>query len=88
MVSMFSCPNNDILADSSGTVYLCEHMTDSAGLIVIPVNAILSLILMFPELQVTGERTILETGKISLMCHAFISLVHMTKDDLIEGDEE
>ncbi len=85
---MFSCPNNDILADSSGPVYLCEPMTDSAGLIVIPVNAILSLVSMFPELQVTGERTILETGKFSLMHHTFISLVHMTKDDLIEGDEE
>ena len=88
MISMFSLPNTEILNDSSETVYLCEPMTSEEGLVVLPVNAILSVVSMFPELQVTQDRVILDTGKFSLMYHMFIGLAHITDEILFEGDNE
>jgi hypothetical protein len=41
MVRLFSLPDEDILAESSGTVYLCDQLDGPEGIVVVPVTAIL-----------------------------------------------
>ncbi|KAH8981811.1 hypothetical protein EDB92DRAFT_1969673 [Lactarius akahatsu] len=76
MISLFSPPDANILSDSSGTVYLCDPMTGPEGLLVVPVTSILSVVSMFPDMHVTQDGHISETGKFSLMRHAYIGLAH------------
>ena len=77
MVSLFSVPEAEVLSDSSGTVYLCEPLAGLDGLLVIPVTAILSIVSMFPDMVVTQDGHISETGKYSLMRHAYSELADM-----------
>ena len=88
MVSLFSLPDPEVLSESSGTVYLCEPMAGSVELVVIPVTAIHSVVSMFPELQVSLEGHIIETGKVSLMRHPYIELVQFSDNGVFEGDDE
>lgn len=86
MVRLFSHPDEDILAESSGTVYLCDQLHGPEGIVVVPVTAILSVVSMFPETKVTPTGQISLTGKFSLMHHAFIELLTFSSDGLFEED--
>ena len=88
MVTMFSLPDPDVLAASSETVYLCEQLAPREGLVVIPVTAIHSVVSMFPEMRVTDDGRITETGKFSLMRHAFLELAPFSNGELFEEDDE
>ena len=71
MVSLFSSPDAEILADSSQTVYLCDP---PYARIVIPITAIRAIVSMFPELKVDQMGEITTTEKYSLMRHAHLAL--------------
>ena len=88
MVSLFSLPDAEVLSDSSGTVYLSDPPAASEGLVVLPVTAIHSVVAMFPEMQVDEAGNISETGKFSLMRHAFIELAHFSEDGLFDDDDD
>jgi hypothetical protein len=88
MVWLFSLPDPQIFADWSETVYLSEPLSTQDGLIVIPVNAIHSVVSMFPEMCVTEDGRILETGKFSLMRHAFLELAQFSNGELFEDDDD
>jgi hypothetical protein len=83
MLSLFSTADEDILADSSDTVYLCDPFD---GLAVVPVTAIRSVVSMFPEMEVNPACEISLTGKFSLMRHAYIELSTYLSDGLFEDD--
>jgi hypothetical protein len=93
MVSLFSMPDEEILSDSSQSVYLCEALDLHEGLVVIPIMDIYLVIAMFPESTVSEAGDILLTGKFVLMRHAYIKLAPFSsgglfdKDDDNEGDE-
>lgn len=93
MVSLFSMPDEDILSDSSQSVYLCETLDLREGLVVIPITDIYSVVAMFPESTVSEAGDISLTGKFALMRHAYIELTPFSsgglfdKDDDNEGDE-
>lgn len=88
MVSLFSLPDADVFADSSETVYLSEPLSAQDGLVVIPVMSIHSVVSMFPETRITDDGRISETGKFSLMCHAFLELAQFSNGELFEDDDD
>ena len=88
MVSMFSLPDADVFTESSGTVYLSELLSASEGLIVIPIATIHSVVSMFPEMRVSDNGGIVETGKFSLMRHAFLELAQFSNGELFEEEED
>src|SRR6266702_4698631 len=88
MVSLFSLPDTEVLSDSSGTVYLCKPLSAPEGLVVLPVTAILSVVSMFPEMRVSEDGVISETGKFSLMRHVFIELAHFSDGGLFDDDDD
>ena len=88
MVSMFSLPDSDVFTESSGTVYLSEPLSASDGLIVIPITTIHSVVSMFPEMRVSDDGGIIETGKFSLMRHAFLELAQFSNGELFEEEED
>ena len=55
---------------------------------VILIMAIHSVVLMFPEEHITNDRLILETGKFSLMHHAFLELAKISNRELFEEDDD
>ena len=89
MLSLFSPPDPVVFADSSETVYLSELLlVEDGGLVVIPVTSIHSVVSMFPEMQVAADGRIQETGKFSLMRHAFLELARFSDGELFkDGDE-
>ena len=88
MVSMFSLPDAEVFTESSETVYLSEPLSSPDGIVVIPVTAIHSVVSMFPEMRVTDDGRILETGKFSLMRHAFHELAQFSNGELFEEDDD
>ena len=86
MLSLFSTPDKDILADSSDTVFLCDPLDGPESLAVVPITAIQSVVSMFPETRVNTDGDISLTGKYSLMRHAFIELSTYSSDGLFEDD--
>ena len=88
MVTMLSLPDPDVFAAFSETVYLCKQLAPREGLVVILDTAIHSVVLMFPEMRVTDNGRITETGKFSLMCHAFLELAPFSNGELFEEDDE
>lgn len=85
---MFSLPDADIFTESSETVYLSEPLSARDGLAVIPVTAIYSVVSMFPETRITDDGRILETGKFSLMRHAFLELAQFSNGELFEEEDD
>ena len=85
---MFSLPDASILADSSGTVYLSEPLSVREGLVVISVTTIHSVVSMFPDMRATEDGRILETGKFSLMHHAFLELADFSNGELFEEEDD
>ena len=58
------------------------------GLMVVPVSAIHSVVAMFPEMRATDNGEILETGKFSLMRHAFLELADFSNGELFDEVED
>lgn len=48
MVSAYSPPDGDLLKDSSNTLWSCQHRGE-AGLVIVPVQHILSVVAMIPH---------------------------------------
>lgn len=88
MVSLFSLPDADVLSDSSGTVYLSESLSTPEALVVLAITDIFSVVSMFPEMRVSEDGVITETGKFSLMRHAFIELAQFSDNGLFEDDDD
>lgn len=86
MLSLFSDADEGILAESSGTVYLCDPIDGPEGLAVVPITAIHSVVSMFPETEVNLAGAISHTGRFSLMRHAYIELSKYSSDGLFEDD--
>ena len=88
-ISIFALATIDtILADSSGTVYLSEPLSVREGLVVISVTTIHSVVSMFPDMRATEDGRILETGKFSLMHHAFLELADFSNGELFEEEDD
>jgi hypothetical protein len=77
MINLFSKPEEDILSESSGTVYLCDEHNDIA---VVSITAIHSIVSMFPDMQVNPSGDILLRGKFSLMQHPYTKVAEFTSD--------
>ena len=88
MARLFSMPDMTILAQSCGTVHLCEHLQDSSGLVVVPISCIWTVVAMFPEMVINQEGQIEETGKFSLMRHAYIELGKYLTDPSEDDDND
>ena len=88
MVTLFSLPDAEVFADSSETVYLSELSSAQEDLVVIPITAIHSVVSMFPEMNITEDGQILETGKVSLMRHAFLELAQFSNGELFADEDE
>jgi hypothetical protein len=88
MVSLFSFPDPEIFMESSETVYLNELLSESDSLMVIPVTAIHSVISMFPEMCIAKGGLIVETGKFSLMHHAFLELAEFSNGELFDEEDK
>lgn len=88
MVSLFSMPDEDILSDSSQSVYLCETLDLREGLVVIPITDIYSVVAMFPESTVSEAGDISLTGKFALMRHAYIELAPFSSGGLFDEDDD
>ena len=85
MVCLFSLPDQQVLQDSSDTVYLCNVLPGRKGLCVVHVSAIHSIMCMFPELQVSETGQITHTGKLVLMQHPHIRMARFS-DQMIEDN--
>jgi hypothetical protein len=88
MVRLFSLPDVEVFEDSSRTVYLSELSSDREDLLVIPITTIHSVVSMFPEMNITEDGRILETGKLSLMRHAFLELAQFSNGELFEDEDD
>ena len=88
MVTMFSLPDADVYRDSNEMVYLSKLLSTRDEIVVIPVTAIHSVVSMFPETHITDDGRILETGKFSLMRHAFHELAQFPNGKLFEEKDE
>ena len=88
MIRMFSPPDPQVFMDSSKTVYLSEPLLGQASLIVILVTGIHFVVAMFPEMAITKGGRITETGKFSLMRHAFLELAQFSNGELFEDNDE
>ncbi|KAF8267252.1 hypothetical protein EI94DRAFT_1801971 [Lactarius quietus] len=86
MLRFFSMPDEGILAESSGTVYLCDQLDGPDGIFVLPVTDIHTVVSMFPEMEVSPTGQISLTSKFSLMCHTFIELSTFSSDGLFDED--
>jgi hypothetical protein len=86
MLRLFSMPDEDILANSSSTVYLCDPSDGPAGVVVVLVTSIHSVVSMFPDMEVSPSGQISLTGKFSMMHHAFIELTAFSSDRLFDED--
>ena len=87
MVSLFSLPNPNVFTESSEMVYLSEQLSAQDGIVVIPVTTIHTVVSMFPEMCVTNDGRILETGKFPLMRHAFLEPAQFSNGELFEEDD-
>jgi hypothetical protein len=89
MVKLFSKPDEELLSQSSGTVYLCDPWE---SLTVVPITSIHLVVAMFPDLHVDPSGDISQRGKYSLMQHPYIDIVQFTGDPMLgdedKGDEE
>ena len=85
MVHLFSLPDQQVLQDSSDTVYLCDVLLGREGLCVVHISAIHSIVCMFPELQVSETGQIMHTGKLALMQHPHTGMAQFS-DQTIEDD--
>jgi Transposase family tnp2 len=83
MIDLFSEPEEDILSDSSGTVYLCNEHSCVA---VVSIAAIHSIVSMFPDTQVDPSGDISLTGKFSLMRHPYTEVAKFTSDRTFEDE--
>ena len=88
MASLFALPDPDIFTESSETVYLSEPLSARDGIVVIPVTTMHTVISMFSEMHMTNNGRILETGKFSLMRHAFLKLTQFSNGELFEEDDD
>ena len=88
MIRLFSLPDPQVFMDSSKMVYLSKLLSGSGSLIAIPVTAIHSIVMMIPEMAITEGGRITETGKFSLMHHAFLKLAQFSNSELFEDDSE
>jgi hypothetical protein len=86
MLNLFSLPDEDILSDSSGMVYLCNQPDDPASIVVVPITAIHSVVTMFPKMEVSTSSQITVMGMFSMMCHVFIELATFSSDGLFDED--
>lgn len=86
MLRFFSMPDEGILADSSGTVYLCDQLDGPEGIVILPITSIHTVVSMFPEMEVSPTGQISLTGKFSLMHHTFIELSMFSSDGLFNKD--
>ena len=84
MVTIFSPPDTHLLQESYDTIYLCNY---SDGVIVIPVSSIKSVVLMFPDMNITKDGQIIETENFSLMQHPLIELAQYRPDIFNEDDD-
>lgn len=85
MVELFSEPDVDILADSSGTVHLCNP---NKGVTVVSIMSIHSVVAMFPDMQVNPSGAISVTGKFSLMQHPYIKVAQFSGDNSFRDGKE
>lgn len=85
---LFSLPDAKVFVDSSGTIYLSKLSLAREDLVVILVTAIHSVVSIFLEVNVTKDGQILETGKVSLMCHTFLELAQFSNGELFEDDDD
>ena len=85
MVRLFSLPDQEVLQDSSETVYLCDVLPGHEGLYMVHVSAIHSIVCMFPEPEVSDTGQIIHTGKLALMQHPHIGMAQFS-DQTVEDD--
>ena len=85
MVRLFSSPDEEVLQESSDTVYLCDILLGREGLRVMHVSAIRSVVCMFPEPQVSDDGRITHTGKFALMQHPHNGMARFS-DQTVEDD--
>ena len=83
MIDLFSEPDEEILSESSGTVYLCNEHSSVA---VVSITAIHSIVSMFPDTQVDPSGDISLTGKFSLMRHPYIEVAEFTSNRSFEDE--
>jgi hypothetical protein len=88
MLRLFSLLDEDVLAESSDTVYLCNSLDGPDGLAVVPITAIHLVVSMSPETEVSPAGQISLTGKVSLMRHAYIDLAMFSSDGLFDDDDD
>jgi hypothetical protein len=90
MVQLFSLPDEEVLRDSSDTIYLCDILLGRKGLCVAHVSVINSIVCMFPEAQVSKTGQITHTRKLALMQHPHIGMARFSKqtvkDDSVLSD--
>jgi hypothetical protein len=85
MVQLFSTPDKNIFQELCETIYLCEQLEE---LVVVPISAIRTVMAMFPEMVVSQEGHIEQTGKFSLMQHLYIELSKFSVDGFADEDDE
>ena len=88
MATLFSPPDQDILSDSSNTVYLSEPVPGREGLIVIPITAIRSVVSMFPEMAISQAAQITRSGKYSLMRHPYVDLTKYLTEGFVDDNDD
>ena len=64
-----------------------DMSAQDSGIVVIPMTSIHLVVLMFPEMQIAGEWRISETGRFSLMRHAFLELTQFTDSELFKDND-
>jgi hypothetical protein len=84
VVTLFSLPDAEVLADSSHTVYLCRPLQTRT---VIPITTIWVVVSMFPEVKVDQMGEITTTENFSLMWHIHLGLPKYPQGQDISGNE-
>jgi hypothetical protein len=83
MIDLFSKPEEDILSESSGTVYLCDEHN---GIAVVPITSIHSMVSMFPDMRANPSGDISLTGKFSLMRNPYTEVAQFKSDHSFEDE--
>lgn len=74
LVNLFSIPDEELLKESSGTVYLSKYIDEPESLWVFSIKSIHSVVSMFPDIKVNSIGAIESSGKFSLLRHPFLAL--------------
>jgi hypothetical protein len=88
IVKLFSSPDEALLSQSNQTVYLCSELEGHDAICVVPIASIKSVVSMFPDLKVTPDGEVVNTGKFAMLRHPLLELAKYNTGGLFDEEDD